>query len=63
MTRRTILISGNQYQSQNNVNDQNAVERERTSHGSLLQYLSCFAIIPAAGAKRNKKIYKAADSG
>lgn len=36
MTRRTILFSGNQYQSQNNVNSQDAVEGARSSHRSLL---------------------------
>jgi hypothetical protein len=63
MTRRTILISGDNDQSQNNVQYQNAVESERTSHGNLLKCLSYFAIIPAAPAKRNKKMGRSDDSG
>ena len=36
MTRRTILFSSHNNQSQNNDNPQNAVESEHIGHGSLL---------------------------
>ena len=43
MTGRTILFSGNQDQSQNHVNHQDAVESERTSHGRPpLSFLSLY---------------------
>lgn len=56
MTRRTILFSGNNDQSQNHVNTQDDVESEHTSHGKPPVYLSCFVIIPAEPPKRNKKL-------
>ena len=65
MTKRTILFRRQyyQYQNQNNVQAQDAVQSSVCQHGISPRRLSCFDIIPACFVKRNKKMGRAVFSG